>query len=104
MNGERRVKPGDEPPVEGDAVAAGQRLGALRRLGVEQQPVGDVGVARDGGEVAAVGDADRLHHRPAEAGPDRGDALRRLVAVELEESGSIAATIVRQLARPTHRP
>ena len=37
-------KPGDEPPVEGEAVAAGQRSALARRLRVEQQLVGDLGV------------------------------------------------------------
>ena len=42
------VAAGDQLPIEGEPVAAGQRIGAARRLGVEQQHVGRVFVARGG--------------------------------------------------------
>ena len=76
----------EQPPVEGGAVAAGEN-GALRRLGVEQQPVGDTDIAGGGGEVGRFAYADRLHDLPAEALPDRRDPLGRLRSVELEPVG-----------------
>ena len=38
-------------------------------------------------EVGGVGDADRLHDRPAEAGADRRHPLRGLGPVQLQEIG-----------------
>ena len=48
--GQAGVKPGEETPIEGDAVAARQRIGTARRLGVEEQMVG----APIGGEMREV--------------------------------------------------
>ena len=73
-----------QAPVERPAVAARQH-GVLRRLGVDQQPVGDALVVARAGEVRRLGDADRLHRRQAEGLLDRRHALRRLAAMQLQQ-------------------
>ncbi len=79
MKGTGRSSAARSVPVEGDAVAARQD-GALGRLGVEQDLVGDGRVGRRRpSRSAAVGDAQRLDHRPAEDGrarPRRAPASR----------------------------
>ena len=82
-----RVKAGDEPPVEGEPVAAGQRFNSLGRLGVEKHPVGDGGVTLDIREIGGIRDADGFHHGPAGPRPDRGDALRGFSPMQLDEIG-----------------
>ena len=56
-----------------------------RRLGVEQQQVGDVGVLGERGQIGRLLDARGLHHPAAGAEADRRYPLRRLVAVQLED-------------------
>ena len=63
--GNGRAKIPRQAPVERTAVAARQRR-VLRRLGVDQQGVGDALVGLRGGEVSARRDPDRLHRRAAE--------------------------------------
>jgi len=61
--------------------------GVARRERVEQQAVGDAGIGRDRREVGFGFDRQHFHDRNAEALADRGDALRRLMAVQLEHVG-----------------
>ncbi len=84
--GHARVDALEQGPVEGVAEAAGTR-GVGRRAGVEQQPVGDLGIGADRGQVGAAGDRQRLHDRQAEAGAHGDDAVRRLLAVQLQHVG-----------------
>ncbi len=73
----------------------------LRRLGVEQETVGDRLVGTRRGEIARLPDADRLHHRPAEALAQRGHGFRRLGAVQLQPVG--AARLRRSRRSPFRR-
>ena len=80
------VAAGDQLPVEGEPVAAGQRVGPARRLGVEQQQVGDVLVARRGARhppVAAIAIAFMTGRSKRTL--DVGDPLGALAAVELQD-------------------
>ena len=74
-----------ERPVEGRRRGrpAGWRRAAAWRRGAGGPS--DSSAMR--GEIAARGDADRLHHRHAGHGADRAHALRRLLAVQLQEIG-----------------
>ena len=92
MNGTPGSRFSQQPPVERPAEAARSRRFA-RRAGIEQQPVGDRGIAGDGGKIA-------LRSPPAIAfitgRPKRFlqrlDARRRLLAVKLQHSGFNAST------------
>ena len=76
--------PGDQMPIEGEPVAARQRIDPARRLRIEQQHVGDLVVARGGEHVFRCGDRDRLHHRAVEAQLHIGDPIGGFMAVKLE--------------------
>ena len=76
-------KPASSVQSKGAPLPPGS-VGVLRRLGVEQQPVGDGHVARRPRQDRRRGDADRLHHREAEALLHSGDPLRRLAAMQLQ--------------------
>jgi hypothetical protein len=73
----------DQPPVEGDAVAPRQ-LRPSRRARVDQELVDGAGVVGQPVQVALLRDADRLHHRLAEARAHLGGALGRLAPVKLQ--------------------
>ena len=87
-------------PVERRTVAAGKD-GVLRRLGIEQQPVGDTRKGKGAVEVGSLGDRNRLHHLPAEALANMRDALRVFAAVKLEPIGADRLHDLRQ-ARVIH--
>ena len=77
--------PGEEPPVEGQRVAAGQRVGHLRgRPGVEQQPLGDADIGPRRFDVFDTIE-DALDH--LEAITD--EALKAEIAMELAEDSRI---------------
>ncbi len=78
---------GKQGPVEGNAKAAGP-VGILRRLGIEQQPVGDPGIGGGGGEIVRIANADRLDHGQPESCLDGGDPFRALAAMELQPVGA----------------
>uniref|UniRef100_A0A0N4ZXS9 Serine/threonine protein kinase n=1 Tax=Parastrongyloides trichosuri TaxID=131310 RepID=A0A0N4ZXS9_PARTI len=71
-------------PVERRPHSAGQ-IGAFRRLGVEQQVIGDVRPIGDGGEVRLVPDRQGLDDPRPRQPPRLGRAGRRLVAVQLDQ-------------------
>ncbi len=85
IHGRRHLLPGDQVPIEGEPVAAGQRIDAARRLCIEQQHVGICFVARGGEHVFRRGDGDHLHHRAMEAQLRIGNPVRAFPAVELED-------------------
>ena len=75
-----------QAPVEGQTVAAWQRR-VFRRLGVDQQQVGNALVGLGGGEVLARRDADRLHRRAGAKLADPLDPRRAFASMQLDEVG-----------------
>ena len=60
---------------------------ALGSLGIDQDHVGRHLMGRDGAKIGLAAQADRLHHRQAEAAADRGHARRALATVKLDDVG-----------------
>ena len=85
-HGTSRSRPAAIDQSNGRAEAA-RPGGARRRLGVEQDRVGDRGVDTNSGQIGACSDAHRFHHLPAECLPDGRDALGRFAAVQLQPVG-----------------
>ena len=70
------------------------RVGVLRRLGVEQQPVGDGHVGARPGQIVGRGDGQRLHHLTAEAlARPRRRAPASRAPWSCSQSGFTASTI-----------
>jgi len=74
-----------QAPVEGEAVAARHGVGPARRLGVEQQQIGDILVAGGHGDVLGTGERYRLDHLPTEPDPGFGHSLCAFAAVKLQQ-------------------
>ena len=71
-------------PVERRAEAAGPR-GILRRAGIEQDAVGDRGIAGQRGEIGRGLDRDRLHDRQSEFLLDVAQPRHGFLAVQLQD-------------------
>ena len=62
IHGAAPLRADKQAPVEGEAVAARHGVGPARRLGVEQQQVGDILVAAGRGDVLGTGERCRAGH------------------------------------------
>lgn len=78
--------PRQQVPVEHQPVTAGPGR-VLRRLRVVEDTIGDRFISGDSFQIVGVRYRNRLHHRLAETGADRRDALRRFLAVKLQKIG-----------------
>ena len=56
----------------------------LRRLGIEQKPVGGVAIGGGGGKIRSPGNAERLDHREARGPAQPRRLLRRLPTMQLQ--------------------
>ncbi len=91
---------GDEPPVEGQPVPAGQ-VRPLRRFRIHENLIGHTRIDIERRKIIRIRHAHRLHDRQAETRPDLGHALGRLGAVELQH---VDGHPVRSAPRVPHRP
>ena len=85
IHGAAPLRADKQAPVEGEAVAARQGVGPARRLGVEQQQVGDILVAAGRGDVLGTGERYRLDYLPTEPDPGFGHAICAFAAVKLQQ-------------------